>query len=86
MNRKLPSNTGLQRVVLTSIAAVASALSMASIGGLAEHYAAAMPGAASAGRYASAAPSAGLANRYAVAVHGADSAATVDGSLPIARR
>ena len=86
MNRKLPSSTGLQRVVLTSIAAVASALSMASVGGLAQHYAAAMPGAASADRYASAAPSAGLASRYAVAVHGADSAATVNGPVAIARR
>lgn len=86
MDRKLPSTTGLQRVVLTSVAAVASALSMASVGGLAEHYAAAMPAGASADRYATAAPAAGLGNRYAVAAHGDVSPANVDGPVAIARR
>jgi hypothetical protein len=77
MDRKLPSNTGLQRVVLASIAAVASAFSMASVGGLAEHYAAAMPGAASADRYAAAAPNAGTADRYAFATPGVGSPGAV---------
>ena len=43
MNRKLPSATGLQRALVATIAAFATVLTVTSIGGLVEHYAAGTP-------------------------------------------